>query len=141
MKRLLFLLVLLPTIFQAQTLYKYESEQQQLYYAIPYRNAQRLDYWARKGILADTLIIELNKGIDFNQANSDLLYKQLKDCAELSNKTITINKKTEVDLQLLQSKYATLEQEYNFYKKRSTNSMITLGVALGAMLGILVLVK
>lgn len=107
------ILVLLPIIAQAQIRMRLDSVG--TVYIIPKQEASVIDYWARKGIVADTLLYTMNGRLV--QLHNEITFYRLKS-TELANNTIGISKELEKTVK----DYNVLLRSYN----ESSNAVTTL---------------
>lgn len=75
------------------------------YYALTYRNAQTIDYWARKGIYSDSLIHDMDRSITWHQENSMIILNKLNQCVELNKAQMAIATSSTEAAMLWKSKY------------------------------------
>lgn len=111
------------------------------YYAIPYTNAQVIDYWARKGIFSEPLIADMSKSIDFHQMNSNAIFEKLKDCIELSQSGMKVATNSTQAASEWQLKYDIQNREYMQYRKAVKTGLLFGGGFIGVLILSLALQK
>lgn len=141
MKYIIILLLLVSNLYGQGLPYTNYTFQKDgiTFYALPKPNASIIDYWARKGIKADEIMSDMSSALTFHQNNSDILFKKLQECIELSDKTYFIIQEKDAVYNELVFKHTTLQQSfdaYKLFKKEQTAVLVIFGV--GALLTFLI---